>query len=84
MSMTKKKILKLFKELGKDLLQQGVEGEIGVVGGAAMVLAGLCAEGETIVTDVQYIERGYDRLEEKLKMLGAEIVREELQSKILS
>lgn len=45
--------------------------------GAAMVLAGLCAEGETIVTDVQYIERGYDRLEEKLKKLGAEIVREE-------
>ncbi len=45
--------------------------------GAAMVLAGLCAKGETIVTDVRYIERGYDRLEEKLKSLGAEIVREE-------
>ncbi len=45
--------------------------------GAAMVLAGLCARGETIVTDVRYIERGYDRLEEKLKSLGAEIVREE-------
>ncbi|MSR67697.1 UDP-N-acetylglucosamine 1-carboxyvinyltransferase [Candidatus Peribacteria bacterium] len=45
--------------------------------GAAMVLAGLCAEGETIVTDVRYIERGYDRLEEKLKALGADIVREE-------
>ena len=46
--------------------------------GAAMVLAGLLAEGETIVTDVQYIERGYDRLEEKLKALGADIVREEI------
>lgn len=45
--------------------------------GAAMVLAGLCAEGETTVTDVRYIERGYDRLEEKLKALGADIVREE-------
>lgn len=45
--------------------------------GAAMVLAGLCATGETIVTDVRYIERGYARLEEKLKSLGAEIVREE-------
>lgn len=44
--------------------------------GAAMVLAGLCATGETIVTDVQYIERGYDRLEMKLKSLGADIVRE--------
>lgn len=37
--MTKKKILKLLKELGDQLLQQGIEGEIGVVGGAAMVLA---------------------------------------------
>jgi UDP-N-acetylglucosamine 1-carboxyvinyltransferase len=45
--------------------------------GAAMVLAGLCAEGETIVTDVKYIERGYDRLEEKLRSLGADIVREQ-------
>ncbi|HRH94256.1 MAG TPA: hypothetical protein PKV72_07040 [Candidatus Peribacteria bacterium] len=44
--------------------------------GAAMVLAGLIATGETVVTDVQYIERGYDRLELKLKTLGAKIVRE--------
>ena len=41
--------------------------------GAAMVLAALCAEGETTVTDVHYIERGYDRLEEKLSVLGARI-----------
>ncbi len=46
--------------------------------GVAMVIAGLAAEGETIVTDVQYIERGYDRLEEKLRSLGADIVREEV------
>jgi UDP-N-acetylglucosamine 1-carboxyvinyltransferase len=46
--------------------------------GAAMVLAGLCAKGETIVTDVRYIERGYDRLEEKLRSLGAQITREQL------
>ncbi len=45
--------------------------------GAAMVLAGLCASGETVITDVRYIERGYDRLEEKLRSLGADIVREE-------
>lgn len=41
--------------------------------GAAMVLAALCAEGETTITDVRYIERGYDRLEEKLRGLGAKI-----------
>ena len=45
--------------------------------GVAMVIAGLCAEGETVVTDVRYIERGYDRLEKKLTALGADIVREQ-------
>lgn len=46
--------------------------------GAAMVLAGLCAEGETVITDVRYIERGYDRLDEKLRSLGAKIERMEI------
>ncbi|MDD5041070.1 MAG: UDP-N-acetylglucosamine 1-carboxyvinyltransferase [Candidatus Peribacteraceae bacterium] len=41
--------------------------------GAAMVLAGLCAGGETTITDVRYIERGYDRFDEKLRSLGADI-----------
>jgi UDP-N-acetylglucosamine 1-carboxyvinyltransferase len=45
--------------------------------GAAMVLAGLCAEGETIITDVHYIERGYDKLDEKLRSLGAKMERME-------
>lgn len=45
--------------------------------GAAMVLAALCAEGETTITDVRYIERGYDRLDEKLRSLGAKIERVE-------
>jgi UDP-N-acetylglucosamine 1-carboxyvinyltransferase len=43
--------------------------------GAAMVLAGLCAEGQTVITDVRYIERGYDKLDEKLRSLGATIER---------
>ncbi|MEK7218536.1 MAG: UDP-N-acetylglucosamine 1-carboxyvinyltransferase [Patescibacteria group bacterium] len=45
--------------------------------GAAMVLAALCADGETTITDVRYIERGYDRLDEKLRSLGARIERVE-------
>lgn len=47
--------------------------------GAAMVLAALCAEGETTITDVRYIERGYDRLDEKLRELGAQIERVETE-----
>ncbi len=48
--------------------------------GAAMVLAGLCAEGETLVTDVHYIERGFLALDEKLRSLGAKIEKIELMN----
>ena len=41
--------------------------------GAALVIAGLAAEGITIVDDIVYIQRGYERFEEKLRALGAEI-----------
>ena len=41
--------------------------------GAALVIAGLAAEGITIVDDIVYIQRGYERFEEKLRGLGAEI-----------
>ena len=41
--------------------------------GAALVIAGLAAEGITIVDDIYYIERGYEHFEEKLAFLGAMI-----------
>lgn len=43
--------------------------------GAALVIAGLAAEGITIVDDIVYIQRGYEDFEEKLRSLGAEIER---------
>ncbi len=43
--------------------------------GAALVLAALAARGETIVTEVQHIDRGYVRLVENLHALGADIER---------
>lgn len=42
-------------------------------GGAALVVAGLAAEGETIVSDIGHIDRGYERLEHNLTELGAKI-----------
>ena len=42
--------------------------------GAAMVLAGLSAEGTTVVEDVEFIERGYQDIVGKLRALGADIV----------
>lgn len=44
-------------------------------GGAALVVAGLMAEGTTTVTGVQYIDRGYEKIVEKLQSLGADIKR---------
>ena len=41
--------------------------------GAALVIAGLAADGITIVDDIVYIQRGYESFEEKLRSLGAEI-----------
>jgi UDP-N-acetylglucosamine 1-carboxyvinyltransferase len=44
--------------------------------GASLVLAGLAADGQTIVSGVESIDRGYERLEHKLAALGAKIVRQ--------
>ena len=43
--------------------------------GAALVIAGLAAEGTTVVRDIHYVERGYENLIEKLTVLGATIRR---------
>ncbi len=43
--------------------------------GAALVLAGLCARGETTVSDIFHIDRGYVSIEKKLRELGADIER---------
>lgn len=42
---------------------------------ASLVLAGLVAEGETVIDRIYHIDRGYERIEEKLAMLGADIRR---------
>jgi UDP-N-acetylglucosamine 1-carboxyvinyltransferase len=41
--------------------------------GAALVIAGLCARGETVIEGVNYIERGYEKMVQKLSALGADI-----------
>ncbi len=44
-------------------------------GGAALVLAGLCAEGTTIVKNIKFIDRGYEDFEENLCVLNGDIKR---------
>ena len=66
----------------KEVLIRGVEKLSGAPvmvsdlrAGAALVLAGLAAEGQTIVSRIYHLDRGYDMLEKKLKKLGANIKR---------
>ena len=65
---------------GNTAIIDGVEGLTGarvsaldLRAGAALVIAGLVAEGVTIVDDIVYIQRGYEDFEGKLRSLGAEI-----------
>ncbi len=67
---------------GKTAIVTGVETLYGATvtardlrAGAALVIAGLCAEGTTWVKNIHYVERGYEQLIEKLAALGAQIRR---------
>ena len=51
--------------------------------GAALCLAGLAAEGTTVVRNIHFIDRGYESLEENLKSLGANIERVEAEGSAL-
>ena len=42
-------------------------------GGAALVIAGLMAEGDTVIRKTKYIKRGYGKLEDKIRLLGGDI-----------
>ncbi len=62
---------------GVEKLQAAEVTAMDLRGGAALVLAGLCAEGTTIVDQAKIIDRGYETFESELKSLGADIRREE-------
>jgi UDP-N-acetylglucosamine 1-carboxyvinyltransferase len=48
--------------------------------GAALVIAAMAAEGETEVTNLRCIDRGYDEFDDKLRALGAKIRRVESET----
>ena len=67
---------------GNTVVIQGVEGLNGAQvmatdlrASASLILAGLVAQGETVVDRIYHIDRGYDHIEEKLASLGAQIQR---------
>ncbi|KIL34666.1 UDP-N-acetylglucosamine 1-carboxyvinyltransferase [Cohnella kolymensis] len=52
--------------------------------GAALVIAGLCAQGRTVVEQVHHIDRGYDRIENMFRQIGGNIIRETNKTKVYS
>ena len=52
--------------------------------GAAMVIAGLIARGETSIEDIRHIERGYEDIVGKLRAVGADIKRVHIQEKVIA
>lgn len=60
---------------GKTLLSGAETIAIDLRASASLVLAGLIAGGETIINEVEHLDRGYEKIEEKLKSLGAPIQR---------
>ena len=51
----------------------------GLRAGAALIIAGLAAKGRTEIGAIHHIDRGYDRIVDKLKALGADISRHEAE-----
>lgn len=60
---------------GPAVLKGGAVKSWDIRAGAAMILAALVAKGKTVVSDIHYIDRGYEKFDEKLRSLGADIQR---------
>ena len=60
---------------GKTALHNGVVNVSDLRAGATLVLAALSARGKSIIFGVEHLDRGYEKLEERLRMLGADIKR---------
>ena len=67
---------------GKTAIFEGVDNLYGAPvyatdlrAGAALIIAGVCAEGTTEIYNLEHIDRGYENIEEKFKNIGANIER---------
>ena len=61
---------------GPSELFSGIVDSPDIRAGLALVLAALAADGESVIRNVGQIDRGYERIDEKLRSLGANIIRE--------
>jgi UDP-N-acetylglucosamine 1-carboxyvinyltransferase len=61
--------------VGPTPLQGRILKTVDIRGGAALIIAGLIAKGETVIQNTYQIDRGYERIEERLQGIGADIQR---------
>ncbi|HCJ45860.1 MAG: UDP-N-acetylglucosamine 1-carboxyvinyltransferase [Candidatus Moranbacteria bacterium] len=60
---------------GKTLLRGTLIKSYDLRAGAALIIAALCAKGKTVIEDIYQVDRGYERIEERLQKIGASIRR---------
>jgi UDP-N-acetylglucosamine 1-carboxyvinyltransferase len=60
---------------GPTRLHGGVVSSPDIRAGIALIIAALCAKGETVIHNAESIDRGYERVEDNLQALGARIIR---------
>lgn len=63
------------KITGKTELHNAIVDIMDLRAGATLVLAALAAKGESVILEVHYLDRGYERFEQRLSSLGADIIR---------
>lgn len=63
------------KIMGPTLLKPGVFEVLDLRHGATLIIAAMIAEGKSIITGIEHVDRGYEALDERLRSMGAEIAR---------
>ncbi len=61
--------------VGPSRLQHSLMTSPDIRAGMALIIAALCAKGESVIDNAQMIDRGYERIDERLRALGARIER---------
>lgn len=62
---------------GPSRLNAGEVSSPDIRAGMAILIAALCAKGKSVINNAQVIDRGYERIEQRLRMLGADIIKED-------
>jgi UDP-N-acetylglucosamine 1-carboxyvinyltransferase len=70
-----KELCQAIKIYGKSQLHNAIVEVSDLRAGATLLIGSLLAEGESIITGIDHIDRGYERIEDRLKAVGADIIR---------